>query len=188
MNPTHARRFIGLLLTAGLLSQANAADLRFHVEADAGLSEVGDADDVSIDDTATAFRFGTGYRFTDWLRIDGAYVNLGTFEASPELAPGAPVALEASADGFEVLAVGRIPVVGELSATLQAGILWWSSEITIDGSRENDSGNDLAWGLGLEYAFRPSLQVTGGWRRYDVDGVDVDALWLGLMLRFGDAQ
>jgi hypothetical protein len=185
---SRARRFALLLATTMSPLPALAADLPFHVAASLGRTEVGDVNGVSIDDSATAFRLSTGYRFVSWLGLEGAYVNLGTLESSVEFAPGTTAPVEASADGFEMAAVVHIPVSDKLAATAQAGVLWWNSDTRIGSTGTDDSGNDFAWGVGVEYAIKSTFAVDGGWRRYAVDEVDADTIWIGVQLRFGDAE
>ena len=70
--------------------------------------------------------------------------------------------------------------------TAQAGVLWWTGDTSIAGDASSNSGNDRTWGVGAEYAFGPTFAGTAGWRSYSVDNVDADAIWLGMMIRFGD--
>ena len=104
-------RFITAVLVAAFtfVAPANAGDRPFHIAANIGQSSIDDVDSIRIDDSATAYRFDTGYRFSDWFGIDAAYVNLGTLDANVEILPGTSSSFEASADGFELGLVGRIP-------------------------------------------------------------------------------
>lgn len=167
---------------------AAAEDRPFHVEADVGRVSINDFDGFAIDESTTGFRLGTGYRFLPWLGVEGAYVDLGTVSASVDIGTGTPVLAEASADGFEVTLSGHVPLSDAFWLTAQAGVLWWTGDSSVGGSASSDSGNDVTWGVGAEYAFGPAFAVTAGWRRYKVEDVDADGAWLGLMVRFGDAQ
>ena len=52
----------------------------------------------------------------------------------------------------------------------------------------SESGNDVAYGVGAEFAFNPSFALTADWRRYSLDDADIDFAMLGLVLRFGEAN
>jgi Outer membrane protein beta-barrel domain len=192
MSPKTARQrvilplFMIALATAAV--PAAAQDRRFHVEADLGRVSVNDIDGVPIDDSTMAFRLGTGYRLLDWLGVSGAYVDLGTIESSVDTGTGAPLSVEASASGFELTLSGHIPLTDALALTADTGVLWWTGDTNVGGTSSHDNGNDFTWGVGAEYAFGPSLALSAGWRRYKVEEVDADSIWLGMVLRFGDAR
>jgi hypothetical protein len=171
-----------------LITGARAEDRPFHVEANVGRSSVDDIDGLSIDDAATAFRLETGYRFFDWLGVAGAFVDLGTIESSVEITPGALAPVKASADGFEVTVVGRAELTEKWAIAAHAGMLWWTGDASINGVVNSDSGNDSTWGIGAEYELKQAIVLTAGRRRYVVDDIDVDAAYLGVMVRFGDTE
>lgn len=177
---------LALLLLAAATAPAMAEDRPFHVEADVGRMSVDDVDGVPVSESATAFRLGTGYHFLPWLRVSGAYVDLGTIESTVDVGGGSVIPVEASADGFELILTGRLALTNALALTAHGGVLWWTGDTNVGGIASSDSGNDASWGVGAEYVLGPRFTVTGGWRRYTVDNVDADAAWLGLMLRFGD--
>lgn len=191
MSRKSAVRLASLLLALIALSMAAvpaAAQGRpFHVEANVGIASIDDLEGLAIDESATAFRLGTGYRFLPWLGVSGAFVNLGSIGTTVDVGIGGPQTVEASADGFEVTLTGHVPLTDSLSLTAHAGMLWWTGDTNVAGVRDSDSGNDSTWGVGAEYAFGPTFAVTAGWRRYAVDSIDADAAWLGMMIRFGDA-
>jgi hypothetical protein len=184
-------RQAGLLLALIALSMAAipaaAQDRPFHVEANVGKAAIDDLEGFAIDESTTAFRLGTGYRFLPWLGISGAFVDLGSIDTTIDIGGGGPQPVEASADGFEVTLTGHVPLTDSLSLTAHVGMLWWTGDTSVGGVRDSDSGNDSTWGVGAEYAFGPTFAVTAGWRRYAVDNIDADAAWLGMMIRFGDA-
>jgi hypothetical protein len=175
------------LVLAAIAVPATAQDRPFHVEVNLGRTTIDDIDGISIDESATAFRLGTGYRFLPWLGIAGAFVDLGTIESTVDVGAGTPQPIEASADGFELALTGQLPLTETFALTAQAGVLWWTGDSSVGGISSSDSGNDSTWGVGAEYAFGPTFTVTANWRRYKIDNVDADTIWLGMMLRFGDA-
>ena len=178
---------LALVALVAAAAPAMAEDRPFHVEAEVGRMSVDDVDNAPLHDSTTAFRLGTGYRFLPWFGVTGAYVDLGTLESTVDIGAAPAVPVKASADGFELILTGRVPLTDALALTAHAGVLWWTGDTNVGGIASSDNGNDSTWGFGAEYAFGPRLTVTGDWRRYKVDNVDADAAWLGLMLRFGDA-
>lgn len=176
-----------LIALVAVAVPAAAQDRPFHVEANVGRTSIDDIDGFPISESAAAFRLGTGYNFLEWIGVAGAFVELGTIESTVDIGSGSPVPIKASADGFEVMLTGHIPLTDAFALTAQAGVLWWTGDSSVGGTNSSDSGNDSTWGLGAEYAIGPKFAVTAGWRRYTVDNVDADATWLGVMLRFGDA-
>jgi len=181
--------FLPLALTvlAAAAAPAAAQDRPFFVGADLGRVSIDDVEGIPLNESTTAFRLGTGYRLLPWLGVEGAYVDLGTIESTVDIGTGTPQAIAASADGFEVTLTGRVPLGDAFALTAHAGMLWWTGDTSIGSTVSSDSGNDSTWGIGAEYAFGPAIVATAGWRRYTIDNVDADALWLGVMLRFGDA-
>lgn len=178
--------FLVVLATAA--EPVTAQDRPFYVEANVGRASVDDVDGVPIGDSATAFRLGTGYRFLPWLGVAGGYVDLGTIESTVDIGSGTPQSIKASADGFDVTLTGRVPLTDALALTAHAGVLWWTGDTSIGGTSSSDSGHDSTWGVGAEYAVGPAFVVTAGWRRFNVDNVDADTIWVGTMIRFGDVR
>ena len=190
LKPTQSH-VVHILVIAALVIVAVpslAQDHPFYVEANVGGAYIDDVDGISIDESTTAFRFGTGYRFSSWIGISGSYVDLGSFASTVDFGTGTPQQFEASADGFELTLTGRIPLSDAFALTADLGVLWWTGDTNIGGVSDSDSGNDATWGVGAEYAFGPTFMITADYRRFKLDNVDVDAAWLGAMIRFGDAK
>lgn len=179
------RRLVPLFAVA-IATPAIAGDRPFHVAVSAGRTDIGDIDSIAVDDSATAFSLATGYRFVDWLGIEAAYVNVGTVRSTVEIP--AATQLKATADGFEVTMVARLPMGDAWAARARAGVFWWNSDASLGDESSNTNGNDLTWGLGVEYAFGPAFSVTADWTRHVVNDVDADTIWLGVMLHFGDVD
>ena len=176
--------FTVLLVSFMLHSPARAAESGFYVEFDIGRSNVTD-NSVSLDENATGFRLATGYHIVRWLAVDLAYVDFGTFETSFIDIIGPPIQIEASADGLELGLVGRVPIGDKFALTASFHRLWWDSKVVAGGMQETDSGNDNAYGLGMELALNKRYVVTGGWKKMDVSNTNVDLVTLGLRIRFG---
>lgn len=183
---------IGLVFVlTGISTTAASAEIRerpFHVEASLGRATVDSIEGMVLDERTTAFRLGTGYRAIPWLGISAGYVNFSRFDANISVDMTSSVPLSASADGFEVTVSGYVPLTADISFTADLGNLWWSSDTMVDTLKTSDTGNDFTWGAGVEYSMNEAFAVTASWRRFTIDTTDVDTLWLGARVRFGDAD
>ena len=143
---------------------------------------------VSLDEDATGFRLAAGYQFIPWLAVDLGYVDFGTFKATADDQFGTPITAEASAEGLELGLVGRVPIGDKFAITARAGQLWWDSKVVLGGMSQSNSGNDFAYGLGVELALNERFVLTGAWQKFDIENTEVDLLSLGVQLRFGGAD
>ncbi len=164
-----------------------AADSNFYASLNIGRSNVTD-NSVPIDEDATGFRLAAGYQFIPWLAVDLGYVDFGTFEATDVDLGGMPVTAEASAKGLDLGLVGRVPLGDKFAITGRAGMLWWDSEVVLGGILESNSGNDFAYGLGVEMALNERFVLTGDWQKFDIENTKVDFLSLGFRIRFGGSN
>lgn len=183
-----SRSLLGLFLVIAAALPAAAQDRPFYVDANVGQTSVDDIEGFPINESTTAFRLGTGYRVLPWLGVAAAFVDLGKIESMVDIGAAMPQRIESSADGFEVTVVGRAPLGDRFTLTAHAGVLWWAGNSSFGSLTSSDSGNDATWGVGAEYAMGPTFTVTAAWRRFMIDNVDADTVWLGLMVRFGDTR
>ena len=86
---------------------------------------------------------------------------------------------------MELGLIGRVPLGDKFALTAKLEMFWWDSNADAGGQSESDSGNDVTYGLGVDWALNDMFVVTGGWQKYDIADVDVDLLSLGFRLRFG---
>jgi hypothetical protein len=85
VNELHLVQLLAIAVLVTVATPSLAQDSPFYVEANIGGASVDDIDGLSIDESMTALRFGTGYRFTPWFGISGSYVDLGSFNAMVDL-------------------------------------------------------------------------------------------------------
>ncbi|MEQ9561046.1 MAG: outer membrane beta-barrel protein, partial [Woeseiaceae bacterium] len=99
------------------------ADKGFSAGASIGYSNVGiDEDGVGVDLTGTGYKvFGT-YMFNDNFGIEGGWLSLG----EPSDTVGG-FDLEVDADGFDVFAVGAMPVSDTFDLFAKAGVFAWDA-------------------------------------------------------------
>ena len=171
----------GGLLLWGFATQAQESS--FYIEADIGRSGVSDSE-ISLDESAGAFRVAAGYQPIKWLAIDVGYIDFGSVDASVPDPLGQPVSVEAEANGMELALVGRIPLGDRFAVTARAEKIWWDSKVRALGFTETDSGNDFGFGAGAELTLNDSFTITGTWQSFDFSGTDVDLLSIGLRFYF----
>ncbi len=184
------------IAAAGLspLAQAQAQDQGWYVGGSIGES---DADESiteglitsgSVDAKDTGWKLYGGFMFNRNFGVELAYVDLGKAKYSGTFF-GLPVTggtIEAT--GFNIAAIGAIPLSSAFSLFGKVGIFSWEAEAndTTAGVpfAETTDGNDLFFGLGASYSFTRSFAVRGEWERFQLDDADVDLLSIGLVYRF----
>ncbi len=60
--------------------------------------------------------------------------------------------------------------------------------MVVGGVPQSDSGNDFAYGLGVEMALNQRFVLTGDWQNYKSSDADIELLSLGLQFQFGSAD
>jgi len=120
------------------------------------------------------YRFRTAFLPFDMnVAVEGAYVDLGE---SDEQSAGSK--LELAINGFDLSVLGFLPIASRWDVFGKAGLYFSDAEFSIDGVlQDDDSGTELALGLGLSYQ-------TGGafGARVEVDAYDMlDGVWAGFL-------
>ncbi len=158
---------------------------------------------ISDDDRSTGYKVFGGYQFNPYLSVEAGFVNLGHFgyRATTAVPPGSLTG-EMGVKGINLDLVGTFPLVGKLSALGRVGVTSLRTSdhfvatgaVTMPYASANPSqrNNGIKAGIGLAYAFTPSLSMRVEAERYRVkDAVgnrgNVDLLSLGLVYRFGAA-
>lgn len=152
-----------MTMSAGAMAQQQQTG--FYVGGDIGSVDFEDEDD-------TGFRISGGYQFNRNFAAEVGYVTLfdkGVAGTNIEV------------DGFEILAVGKMPLANNFSVYGKVGFLMWDAKASGFGS---DDGTDLTFGIGLQYDVSRNLGIRGQWQRYDVDDADADMFSIGVIYRF----
>lgn len=149
--------------------------LAFNIFGNAAMAEnyfgvgIGSADIEGTDDTSLKI-FG-GYRNPNY-GFEAAYHDLGKQE---ETALGVTASVEVT--GFELSAVGYLPVSPTIDFFGKLGFLLWDMDLNVIGlGTGSTDGTDFIYGLGLQYnspnnfALRLEFQAA----TLDVVGVDFD--------------
>lgn len=142
----------------------------------------------SVDAKDTGWKLYGGFMFTRNFGVELAYVDLGKAKYSGDFF-GLPVTggtIEAT--GFNMAAIGAIPLSPALSLFGKLGIFSWEAEANDRTAglpfTQTLDGNDLFFGFGASYSFTRNLSVRGEWERFQLDDTDVDLLSIGLAYRF----
>jgi hypothetical protein len=133
----------------------------------------------AFDSSATSYKVLGGYRFMKFFAVEGDYRDFGS---QSEQALDYEVTIDTTA--VDLFAVGVLPV-GPVELFGKAGYSMWDSDfgVTNIGSA-NDSGNDLAYGIGTAYAFG-NIGVRVEYELFDLgEADDVSMFSVGAEFRF----
>jgi len=125
----------------------------------------------------TSYKIIVGYRLMGFFAVEGNYVDFGTLKDSFD-AGSEPVRLETDLSGFDICAMGMLPL-GIIDIFAKAGLVSWDADIQeavgqiIDYG--SDSGTDLVFGLGAQVRFK-GLAVRGEFEYFDI--ADADSVYL----------
>jgi OOP family OmpA-OmpF porin len=186
-NKTHSVMLIAVL-TAGLtpcLAQAQSEAAGWYLGAGVGqASSDFDVDTIvyfsgiPFDDTGTdtAFKIFGGYQFGNNLGVELGYIDMGEIST---IAPG-PDTYTVALSGFDVFAVGILPIGNKFSLFGKLGFISWSSDATVTlagvgTGKASESDIDLAYGLGAKYNFTRNFGVQAEYEGFDIDVVQAGA-------------
>lgn len=150
-----------------------------------------DPDTVSLstDDSDTGWKVFGGYRFNDWVALEGQFTDLGTVSVSN--ASGTydggegsfSGAGDADVEAFGVNAVVSWPILDMMDVHAKVGVARWSVDesgalsITEDGDfagSASDEGIDVTYGAGIGFTFLENLGVQIDWENFSIGSDDVD--------------
>lgn len=148
-----------------------------------------------------AYRVFGGYQFHPNFAVEAGYFDLGKSGFTATTSP--PGSLDASLKlrGVAVDLVGRLPVVGSLSAIARVGAQYavarerftGTGVVGVADSSPHDRSLNYKLGVGLQYEVTPSLLVRGEAERYRMsDGVgnngNVNVFSVSLVIPFGGSS
>ena len=141
-------------------------------------------DGFDVDSNSTAWRLNIGWRFNDYLSLEGGYQNFGRFEQQVAVG-GETVNLSLKADGFTLGAIGSLPLNERFALFVRAGAYFWDGDADInDVTEASPEETNIYLGLGARFAFNERLSATLDGSRYDLDGSDSSLISVGLDYRF----
>ena len=168
--------------SCGLFSlPALSADNGFYLGASVGESSVQfDDANLNFDASATGYKAIAGWRFLDWLAVEGNYVDLGSGE---DKVIGEKV--KSDVNGLSLSAVGFLPV-GPVDLFARVGAINWNADVNAPDLdlKSSDDGTDLAYGIGAQFRVW-SLSIRGEYERFDISNADtVDLISVGVTWTF----
>jgi hypothetical protein len=167
---------------------AGAGIGQFNVEID-GLDGIDEAiNDLDADDMSWKI-FG-GYRLNPFISLEAAYVNFG--EPGDDFSSGgASGDYNLQISGFAPFVVGTLPV-GPVELSARVGYYFYDLEVDADLDdlggdvfSSDDSGEDVAYGVGVGMTFLQRLNAKLEYETVDIEGTDdANAFWLSASWRF----
>ena len=156
---------------------AAAADNGIYLGASVGQSGL-EIDDFDYDASATGYKIIAGWRFLDWLAVEGNYVDFGSGDDRV-----AGTKIETEADGISLSAVGFLPV-GPVDLFARVGAVDWSADLSSPGfGSGSDDGTDLTYGIGAQFRVW-SLSIRAEYEMFDISDADLDMISLGVTWTF----
>jgi hypothetical protein len=160
---------------------ALAADNGIYLGASVGQSSVQyDDSSLDFDASATGYKAIAGWRFLDWLAVEGNYVDLGSGD---DTVLGEKV--KSDVNGVSLSAVGFLPV-GPVDLFARVGAINWNADLEAPGLgiRGSDDGTDFTYGVGAQFRVW-SLSFRGEYERFDISDADtVDLISIGVTWTF----
>ena len=158
---------------SGLYIGGSVGQTRLEID---GLDLDLDGFDFSADDTS--YKAIVGYRFLGFFAVEASWLDFGDLADSFDSGAGEPVAVSADLEGFDVVAMGMLPLA-IFDVFAKAGVVVWDADIeTAYGTireLDSDSGSDLVLGLGAQVRFG-GLAVRGEVEYFDI--ADSDSVYL----------
>lgn len=135
---------------------------------------------IKYDDNDLGYKIFAGYNFgiipfID-LGVEGSYIDFG------EASYNQGINYEVGVTGWDLFAVGAVDF-GPLGVFLKVGQIWWDSDSDVLTSILDNTGSDMAYGLGLKFKLL-SLTVRAEYEYFDTDMGDLDFVSVGLSWTF----
>lgn len=153
---------------------------------------------ITNDRRDLAFKVLGGYQMNRYLAVEGGYFDLGKFGYSATTTPAGTLTGEARVRGLNLDLLGRLPVTDKFSVFGRAGVTYAQTRdsfrgtglVVVNNPNPSERDTNLKFGVGMEYAFTPSLSARAEIERYRINDAvgnrgDIDMASLGLVYRFG---
>lgn len=179
MKQTFSMTLIAAALVGSISSTAvQAADEGFYgyvsagsgksdrkAETDTALINAGAVFSSSSNSSDTALKLQVGYQFNRYLAVEGGYIDMGkyTYHALASVPAGATRDGTVKVSGWNLGAVGRLPVSDAVAVFAKAGAFAYSLTYSCQGTgvacvapNRSNSGTPIYYGIGLDWNFNPS--------------------------------
>ena len=154
--------------------------------------------DTTNDDKDNGWKVFGGYQLNKYFALEGGYFDLGEYSFQANTLPVGTYSGNIRIKGINLDAVGILPITQKISAFGRLGLNTAKAQTHFAGTGavnvldpdHSKRDTNYKMGLGLAYAFTPSLALRAEAERYRIDDTmnnrgDVDLVSLGLVYRFG---
>jgi OOP family OmpA-OmpF porin len=123
--------------------------------------------DLDFNTSATSYKVIAGWRFLDWLAVEGNYVDLGSGDDQVQ-----GQRFETDIDGNSLSAVGFLPI-GPVDLFARVGAIDWSADLSAPGTgiSGSDDGTDLTYGVGAQFRVW-GLSLRAEYEMFDISDAD----------------
>lgn len=187
---------------AGWYLGGNIGQSRSHINngriADSVLDDGFIVRSITDDDRDTGYKLFGGYQFNKNFALEGGYFNLGEFTFSADTIPLGTLDGTIKLRGYNLDAVGLLPINEKLSAFGRLGITYAETKDSFNGSgavilndgSHSDRNTNAKIGLGLQYALNEHVDLRLEAERYRLDNSfgskdNIDFISVGAVYRFG---
>lgn len=153
-----------------------------------------------LEDKGTGYKLQVGYQPIKYFAIEGGYVDLDQAQHTAHVTTGSEgirsvMTIESS--GWNLNAVGILPITNEFSILAKVGAIRVKEKITVKASSgsefasdsSSDSNSEVLYGLGIAYAPNDKMNLRAEYERYDLGDdsgtdIDIDVVSLGIAFKF----
>lgn len=129
-----------------------------YVGANYGYLKVDGADD--FDDNSDVFQGLVGYRFNQYLALEGGYINFGKY--------GNNLA-KAETDGYTAGLKVMFPIVDRVELYAKGGQLWYSTDYNVVGFSGNKDDQGVFAGAGVAFKVTDRFLINAEYTWYDAE-------------------
>jgi len=170
---------------AALTPVTTFADNGFFAGASVGSAELSDNfGGFDVDTDSTAYRISVGWRFSEYLAIEGGYHNFGRFDQTFD-SNGTAVDISLKADGFTFGGVASLPLGDRWSLFARTGAFFWDGDADINNvTAATPEDTNLYLGAGARVSLSDRLSLTADGSRYELDDTSSTVLSVGFDIHF----
>lgn len=190
-------RLVNIVVACALILSAAQARAQAFLGASIGQSETGEEatgelgliTSGAVDGKDTAWKIFGGYMFNRHFGFESAYVRLGDVSYSGVFSSLAVTGGKLEVRGFNVAAIGNLPVSEQFSVFGKIGVFFWEAEAndttaSIGAFSATDEGSDVSFGVGVGYEFTRNLAVRAEWELFKAAEADATLVSIGFLWRF----
>ncbi|MHB8717022.1 MAG: OmpA family protein [Sulfuricaulis sp.] len=156
---------------------------------------------MSDDDRDTGYKVFGGLKFNRNFALEAGYFDLGEFGFKATTIPAGTLNGNINLKGFNLDAVGILPLAEKFSAFGRIGGQYTQAEdsftktgaVAVTNPNPSKRALNYKAGLGVQYDLTESVGLRGEWERYRINDAvgsrgDVDMLSVGLVVAFGGSK